>query len=166
MLLNTLSFLIASFSFGGGVADQAQGVRSAMLVGRSVPAAVASRPLPTPAHAATASATTTTAIQVSGLSEQGFQDYLPRLRQAALAEGVRQETIDRIFPTLVFSPRTVQLDRQQPGGAPGTASPPFAPYLASHVTPALVAQGRSRYADNIGALNVIRQRYGVDPSVV
>ena len=167
MLLNSLSFLVASFTFGtGGVADQAQGARSAMLVGRSVPQAVASRPVAVPTVTATASTATSAAIQVSGLSDEGFQAYLPRLRQAALAEGVRQDTIDRIFPTLAFSPRTVQLDRQQPGGAPSAASPPFAPFLARHVTPTLIAQGRSRYADNIGALNVIRQRYGVDPAVV
>ena len=55
----------------------------------------------------------TAIVVLSGLSDEGFQSYLPRLRQAALAEGVRQDTIDRIFPTLAFSPRTVQLDRQQ-----------------------------------------------------
>ncbi|MDB5668906.1 MAG: hypothetical protein JWL74_1856, partial [Alphaproteobacteria bacterium] len=104
MLLNTLSFLLASFTFGGGAAEEAQRVRSATLVGRSVPAALASRSLPGPALAAATSAASSSAIQVSGLSDEGFQDYLPRLRQAALAEGVRPETIERIFPTLAFSP--------------------------------------------------------------
>src|SRR5687767_12183478 len=114
MLLNALSLFVSCFALSGGPAEQAEGVRSAMLVGRSVPAAVANGPLPAPVLAATTTATTA-AIQVSGLSDEGFQAYLPRLRQAALADGVRQDTIDRIFPTLAFSPRTVQLDRQQPG---------------------------------------------------
>jgi lytic murein transglycosylase len=72
-----------------------------------------------------------------------------------------------VFPSLAFSARTVELDRQQPGGPPGsTATPPFAPFLARHVTPALVNQGRSRFADNAGALNEIGRRFGVDPSVM
>jgi lytic murein transglycosylase len=164
MLFRTLSFLVSSFTLSGGPAEQAEAVHSAMLAGRSVPAVITSAPLPAPIAAATAS---TAVVQVSGLSDEGFQAYLPRLRQAALAQGVRPQTLDRIFPNLAFSARTVQLDRQQPGGPPGSnANPPFAPYFARHVTPALIAQGRARYADNIGALNVIRQRYGVDPSVV
>ncbi len=103
----------------------------------------------------------------SGLSEEGFQAYLPRLREDALAGGVRPETIDRVFPSLTFSARTVELDRQQPGGPPGsTSTPPFQPYLAKHVTPALINQGRSRFSANAGALNEIGQRYGVDPAVM
>ena len=108
-----------------------------------------------------------TAIQIDGLSEEGFRAFLPELRRRALEGGVRQETIDRIFPTLTFSPRTVQLDRQQPGGAPGSnANPPFQPYLARHVTPALINLGRNKYAENAGALAEIGRRYGVDPNVV
>jgi len=107
------------------------------------------------------------AVQSQGLSEAGFQAYLPRLRQEALREGVRPQTIDRVFPTLQFSARAVELDRQQPGGPPGSATiPPFAPYLARHVTPALIQQGRSRYSANAGALAEIGRRYGVDPAVM
>ena len=101
------------------------------------------------------------------LSEEGFRSYLPQLRAQAQAAGVRQSTLDAIFPTLEFSPRTVQLDRAQPGGAAGNpAIPPYAPYLRDHVTPALVARGRDRYAQNISRLNDIGRRYGVDPSIL
>jgi len=107
------------------------------------------------------------AVQSDGLSDAGFQAYLPRLREAALAAGVRPETIDRVFPSLTFSARTVQLDRQQPGGPPGsTSNPPFGPYLERHVTPALISQGRARFSDYAGALNEIGRRYGVDPAVM
>ena len=107
------------------------------------------------------------AVQSTGLSEAGFQAYLPRLREEALAAGVRPDTIERVFPTLTFSARTVQLDRQQPGGAPGSNSnPPFQPYLARHVTSALINMGKDRFARNAAALNRIGQRYGVDPNVV
>jgi membrane-bound lytic murein transglycosylase B len=79
-----------------------------------------------------------------GLSQEGFQAYLPQLRAQALRAGVRQSTIDQIFPTLEFSARTVELDRAQPGGTAGnSAIPPFAPYLRQHVTPALISRGAS-----------------------
>lgn len=158
MLLRTLSFLFSGFglahssdlpetgSFFAGVAE------------------VTERKLIAPARVEQEAKA---AVQSSGLSDAGFQDYLPQLRARALAEGVSQATIDRIFPTLTFSARTVQLDRQQPGGAPGTnTNPPFQPYLARHVTPALANMGRDRLSRNRAALNEIGRRYGVDPAVL
>jgi membrane-bound lytic murein transglycosylase B len=107
------------------------------------------------------------AVQVAGLSQEGFRAYLPQLRSEALAAGVSAETIDRVFPTLTFSARTVQLDRQQPGGPPGSnTNPPFQPFLARHVTPSLINMGRARFASHAAALNEIGNRYGVDPNVV
>jgi len=105
--------------------------------------------------------------QDAELSAAGFQAYLPQLRARAAAAGIRQSTLDRIFPTLEYSSRTVQLDRAQPGGAPGSnANPPFAPYRARQLTQALIDRGRSRYAANIGPLNAIGRRYGVPPSIL
>ena len=87
----------------------------------------------------------TPAAAQSGLSQSGFEAYLPVLRAEALRAGVRPETIERIFPTLTFSARTIQLDRSQPGGTPGgprsNANPPYAPYRARHIT-----QGANRFA--------------------
>ena len=103
--------------------------------------------------------------QGTDLSEAGFQAWLPRLRADAERAGIRPETLDRIFPTLTFSPRTVQLDRNQPGGAPGS-NPPFAPFLARHVTPALIARGRARLAANLPRLQEFSRRYGVPPSIM
>ncbi|HWT12161.1 MAG TPA: lytic murein transglycosylase [Allosphingosinicella sp.] len=105
--------------------------------------------------------------QPAGLSETGFRAYLPRLRAEAQRAGVSRATLDRVFPALTFSRRTVELDRAQPGGAPGSnANPPFAPYRARHLTPSLIARGRARYADNLSRLNAIGRRYGVPPSVL
>src|SRR3546814_2529856 len=93
--------------------------------------------------------------------------YLPQLRAKALADGVSRSTVDRVFPTLQFSSRTVELDRGQPGGTAGSpAIPPFAPYRARHVTPSLVSRGEARYAGHIRRLNAIGRRYGVEPSVL
>ena len=107
------------------------------------------------------------AAQTSGLSQQGFEAYLPRLRADAERAGIRRDTLDRIFPTLVFSPRTVALDRAQPGGIAGSpGTPAFAPYRNRHLTPALIARGRQRYAENLGRLTEIGRRYGVPPGIL
>jgi lytic murein transglycosylase len=106
------------------------------------------------------------ALAQAGLSDEGFRAYLPQLRTAAERAGVTRATIDRVFPSLVFSRRTVELDRAQPGGPVNAPSPPFAPYLARHVTPNLVNRGRDRYAANAARLGEIGRRYGVPPSVL
>jgi len=107
------------------------------------------------------------AAQTGGLSQQGFEAYLPRLRADAERAGIRRDTLDRIFPTLVFSPRTVALDRAQPGGIAGSpGTPAFAPYRNRHLTPALIARGRQRYAENLGRLTEIGRRYGVPPGIL
>ena len=102
------------------------------------------------------------AAQGNGLSQQGFETYLPQLRAAAERAGIRAATLDRIFPTLSFSPRTIELDRAQPGGVAGNpTNPPFAPYLARQLTPALVERGRAHYLADLPRLNAISRRYGV-----
>jgi membrane-bound lytic murein transglycosylase B len=102
------------------------------------------------------------AAQASGLNQDGFAAYLPRLRADAQRAGIRASTLDRVFPSLIFSARTVELDRAQPGGTGGSsAMPPFAPYRARQLTPALIARGRARYAENLGRLNEISRRFGV-----
>ena len=109
------------------------------------------------------------AFQGGGLSEEGFQAYLPELRAQAERAGVSRATLDQIFPTLSFSARTVALDRNQPTGTPTNApstNPPFAPYRARHVTPQLISQGRSRYTGNYSQLQEIGRRFGVEPSVL
>ena len=105
--------------------------------------------------------------QSGGLSEAGFQAYLPRLRAEAERGGVSRATIDRVFPDLEFSARTIELDRAQPGGSAGSAAnPPYAPYRTRHLTSALINRGRQRYSANIERLNAIGRRYGVPPSVL
>ncbi|MDQ8754802.1 lytic murein transglycosylase [Sphingosinicella sp. LHD-64] len=107
------------------------------------------------------------ALAQSGLSQQGFETFLPQLRSRALREGVSRATIDRVFPALTFSSRTIELDRAQPGGAAGSSAiPPFAPYRVRHLTQSLIDRGRSRYSANVGRLNEIGRRYGVPPGVL
>lgn len=109
----------------------------------------------------------TARAQGQSLSQAGFEAYLPRLRAEALRRGVRPATVESVFRNLEFSPRTIELDRAQPGGVTGySAVPAFAPYRDRHVSPALIARGRQRYSANISRLNAIGRRYGVTPSVL
>lgn len=103
----------------------------------------------------------------SGLSQAGFEAYLPQLEREALRAGVSRTTIERIFPALAFSARTVELDQAQPGGRPNSnANPPFAPYRRQHVNAALIAGGQRRYSAHYSRLQEIGRRYGVSPSVL
>jgi peptidoglycan lytic transglycosylase B len=103
----------------------------------------------------------------TGLGQAGFDAYLPQLEAQARRAGVSPATIASVFPGLAFSARAVQLDRGQPGVRPSSnANPPFAPYRARHVTPALIAAGQRRYAANLSRLRDIGRRYGVTPSVL
>ena len=107
------------------------------------------------------------AAQPAGLSPSGFQAYLPTLRAQAQRAGIGRSTLDRVFPALTFSPRTIELDRAQPGGVAGnSATPPFAPYRSRHITSTLINRGRARYSENIVRLNDIGRRYGVPPSIL
>jgi membrane-bound lytic murein transglycosylase B len=109
----------------------------------------------------------TPAFAQTGLSQQGFEAFLPQLREQALRSGVSRATVDSVFGNLQFSARTVELDRAQPGGAAGSSAiPAFAPYRQRHVSAPLIAKGRERYSANIGRLNAIGRRYGVQPSVL
>ena len=80
----------------------------------------------------------------------GFRAYLPQLRAQAEAAGVSRRDA---------RPGVADPDLQPAHGRarPGPAGrrrrrrppiPPFAPYRARHVTPALISRGRSRYAAN------------------
>ncbi|WP_267393137.1 MULTISPECIES: lytic murein transglycosylase [unclassified Sphingomonas] len=98
--------------------------------------------------------------------EQGFQAYLPMLRQQALTAGVTQRTIDAVFPTLTLSDRTIQLDRAQPGNPGSTATPPFAPYKTAHVDGARIARGRDTFLAQRARLSRVEQQTGVPESIM
>jgi len=102
--------------------------------------------------------------------DAGFQSYLQDVRGRAIAQGVRPATADQVLAGLTYNQRVIDLDRNQPGGNPAnptnTASPPFAPYLRSHVDAARIAQGRAKYLAERAHLAGIERQTGVPESIM
>src|SRR5512139_3452253 len=96
----------------------------------------------------------------------GYAAYKLRLTALARAAGVREATIQSTVPYLSLNSRVIELDRaQRPTPASGEL-PSFGPYINRHITRSLISRGYSRYAGHWTNLSRIRDRYGVDPSIV
>jgi lytic murein transglycosylase len=96
----------------------------------------------------------------------GFQAYLQSLRPKARAMGIRDSTINAVFPTLTINPRVVQLDQSQPGGGIDSPIPNFAPYRQQHVDAARIGRGRTAYQANRSQLARIESETGVPESIM
>lgn len=103
---------------------------------------------------------------VQAQDSSGFQSYLGEVRQKAIQQGVRAETLDQVLPGLTYNPRVIQLDQSQPGGGPDSAIPPFAPYQQRHITPARIAQGKAAYRRLIGKLIDVERETGVPGPII
>ncbi|MHA3839738.1 lytic murein transglycosylase [Sphingomonas aestuarii] len=96
-----------------------------------------------------------------------FESYMRTLSAEARRQGVSQRTIDAVVPTLTYNPRVVELDRAQPGGAPGSSAiPPFAPYRARHVDASRINRGRNAYQRVRPTLYRISEQTGVPTQVM
>ncbi len=105
--------------------------------------------------------------EAGAVSQQsGFSLFAQQLRARALAEGVSSATLDQIIPNLIFLPRVIELDRAQPGGAPGTAIPRFAPYRARHVDASRIERGRARYQSLRPLLQRVENETGVPEEIM
>ena len=83
--------------------------------------------------------------RLSAQSGMDFRSFAAQLGQQAVAQGVRQATVNAVIPTLQFNELAVRLDRAQPGGTPNGPIPKYAPYRASHVDAARISGGRAKY---------------------
>lgn len=93
--------------------------------------------------------------------------FIATLRPRAIALGVSPTLFDATLPTLTFNARVIRLDRAQPGASAAySATPPFAPYLASHVDRVRIGMGRSRYATVRPLLLKIEQETGVPEQIM
>ena len=98
--------------------------------------------------------------------DASFQAYLRQIEPLARAQGVSQNTLDTVLPTLTFNPRVVELDREQPGATPSGPIPRFAPYRATHVDAPRIARGRARYQALRPVLSRIERESGVPASIM
>jgi lytic murein transglycosylase len=99
--------------------------------------------------------------------DAGFQGYLQVLAAKARSAGVSEATIARMGSGLTFNPRVIALDRSQPGGGPGSGTPPpFGPYRRQHVDAERIGQGRAMAARLAGIVPSIEARYGVPAPIL
>ncbi len=64
------------------------------------------------------------AAQTRPLASRASRPICRSSRRRRVRAGVSRATIASVFPSLVFSARTVELDRAQPGGRPGSNRQP------------------------------------------
>ena len=97
-----------------------------------------------------------------------FDQYKAYLADRARRAGVREGTIQAVFPYLRFNQRAMDLDRAQRPNLPSyrTDLPSFGPYINRHITTSLINRGQSRYSSHWGNLSRIQAQYGVDPAVI
>lgn len=114
------------------------------------------------------------AVPAGGLATWGaaaqesgdFRSYLESLRPKARAMGIRDATLDSVFPGLTPNPRVVQLDQSQPGGGAYSPIPNFEPYRRQHVDAARISRGRAAYLANRGRLQRIEAQTGVPEEIM
>ena len=95
-----------------------------------------------------------------------FDAYLELLKARARAEGVREETLDRMTAGLTPNPRVIALDNNQPGSATTRGYPPMSNYIATHVDAARIGGGRAVYSQHRDQLARVEAQYGVPASVI
>ncbi len=98
--------------------------------------------------------------------EAGFQSYLESLRGKARAMGVRDATMDGLFPTLSLNSRVIRLDQSQPGGSFDAPIPPFEPYRRQHVDAARIRGGKAAWETNRARLAGIERETGVPEAIM
>lgn len=80
--------------------------------------------------------------------------------------GIKDATLDGVFPTLTPNPRVVQLDQSQPGGGAYAPIPNFEPYRRQHVDTARISRGRVAYQANRARLSRIEADTGVPEEIM
>lgn len=90
-----------------------------------------------------------------------FNQFLTGVRRDAIAQGIRPTTIDAAFQQIVFLPRVVELDRKQP-----ERRMTFAEYFQKVVTQQRIDEARQKLAENWDLLQLVWQRYRVQPRFV
>lgn len=94
----------------------------------------------------------------------GFQIWLANYRAAAEARGLERAWLDAALAGASYSPRVVELDRNQPDDS-GRRNI-FADYLGRQLTPARISEGQARAAAHRDTLARISAESGVPAAVI
>src|SRR3954468_19670346 len=94
-------------------------------------------------------------------AESDFNSFLAGLRRDALAQGVRPGTVDLAFRYIQFLPRVIELDQHQPDH-----TLTFADFITKVVNPQRIEDARRNLAENLGLLQRVQQRFGVQPRFI
>lgn len=89
-------------------------------------------------------------------AQPDFAACIARLERTALDNGITQETLDTVLPTVEPLERVIRADRNQPEFVAT-----FADYLGRRVTDSRVERGRALYAEHRALLDRLTREYGV-----
>ena len=92
---------------------------------------------------------------------KSFDDYLGKVRSAAILSGVASETVDAAFRGLVRDERVIGYDRKQPEFVQT-----FAEYLTARVTNFRKNEGRRLFKLHQPLLDEVADLYDVDPEYI
>lgn len=106
-------------------------------------------------------ASTSIAASPAGAAEPTFEEWLTQFRIEASNAGIRQDVLDVAFIDVAPHPRVFELLDNQPEFSKGIWD-----YLDSALSERRVANGRTKFAQNRVALQIIGEAYGVDPSII
>lgn len=91
------------------------------------------------------------------IDRASFAQYLDRVQQQAISQGISERTVSTAFEGLLPDPRVITFDRRQPEFVQT-----FEQYLNARVSTARVAEAREQFVANRSMLRKIAADYGVD----
>jgi len=100
-------------------------------------------------------------LQAKELTEEGFQQYIVKIKQEALTLGFKQRLIDESFAKVKFHKRAVKADRKQPEKVETLDT-----YLPKRVPSWKVKKARLLYKKHQERLMKIGHDYGVQPRFI
>lgn len=95
------------------------------------------------------------------LTEEGFAEYVIKLKAEALTQGFSQALIDESFAEVKFHKRAVKADRSQPENIETLDT-----YLPKRVPKWKVDKARALYKEHQALLNQIGEKYQVQPRFI
>ena len=104
--------------------------------------------------------------QSAQAQDMSYGAYVQLLKAKARAQGVSENTINRMTAGLTPNQRVIRLDRGQPGTPTRRGFPALSPYISKHVNSVRIAGGRSVYNSERSSLQRASRQYGVPPEII